>query len=44
VFTHNFKNLASHDFMLGIRWECCDLPAAPPPVVYAPPPPLRSKG
>ena len=44
VFTHDFKNLSSHDFMLGLRWECCDLPAPPPPMVYTPPPPLRSKG
>ena len=44
VFKHDFKNLHSHDFMVGFRWECCDLPAPPPPVVYTPPPPLRSKG
>ncbi len=44
VFTHDFKNLSSHDFMVGFRWECCDLPAPPPPMVYTPPPPLRSKG
>ena len=45
VFTHDFKNLSSHDFMVGFRWECCDLPASPPPVVYTPPPPpLQSKG
>lgn len=39
-----FGNLYSHDFMLGLRWTCCELPA---PVVYAPPPPpplLRSRG
>jgi opacity protein-like surface antigen len=29
-----FKNLTSQDFMLGIRWTCCD----------APPPPLMRKG
>jgi opacity protein-like surface antigen len=44
VFTNDFKNLSSHDFMVGFRWECCDLPAPPPPMVYTPPPPLRSKG
>ena len=44
VFQHDFKNLRSHDFMVGFRWECCDLPAPPPPMVYTPPPPLRSKG
>jgi opacity protein-like surface antigen len=45
TFTHDFKNLSSHDFMVGFRWECCDLPAPPPPMVYTPPPPpLRSKG
>jgi opacity protein-like surface antigen len=30
-----FGNLYSNDFMLGLRWTCCDLP--PPPV-------LRSRG
>jgi opacity protein-like surface antigen len=43
-FTLDFKNLHSHDFMVGFRWECCDLPTPPPPMVYTPPPPLRSKG
>jgi opacity protein-like surface antigen len=48
-----FNNLYSNDFMLGLRWTCCEVPAeapppryvyTPPPPVYAPPPPLRSKG
>lgn len=48
-----FDNLHSHDFMLGLRWTCCELPAPPPRYVYAPPPPayvppppppLRSRG
>ena len=30
-----FKNLTSQDFMLGLRWSCCDEP---------PPPPLMRKG
>jgi opacity protein-like surface antigen len=30
-----FRNLYSNDFMLGLRWTCCDVP--PPPV-------LRSRG
>jgi opacity protein-like surface antigen len=41
-----FKDLYSNDFMLGLRWECCELPPPPPPVVYQPPPPspLQSRG
>ena len=38
-----FKNLYSHDFMIGLRWTCCDLPPPPPPppqYVYTPPPPV----
>lgn len=43
--TYELKNVHSHDFMIGFRWACCDVPA-PAPVVYAPPPPpiIRSKG
>jgi len=43
-----FGKLYSHDFMLGLRWTCCDVPPppryvyTPPPPVYAPP--LHSKG
>jgi opacity protein-like surface antigen len=37
-----FKDLHSHDIMLGLRWTCCDVPLAPPPprYVYQPPPPV----
>jgi len=42
--SYHIDKVHSHDFMIGFRWECCDLPTAPPPVVYTPPPPLRSKG
>jgi opacity protein-like surface antigen len=39
-----FDNLYSHDFMLSLRWTCCELPAPPPPppprYVYTPPPPV----
>lgn len=34
-----FRDLYSHDLMLGLRWTCCEAPA---PVVYQPP--LRSRG
>ena len=39
-----FGNLYSHDFMLGLRWTCCDVEQ--PRTVYAPPPPppLHSRG
>jgi opacity protein-like surface antigen len=39
-----FGNLQSHDFMLGLRWTCCDVEQ--PRTVYAPPPPppLHSRG
>jgi opacity protein-like surface antigen len=37
--SYKFGNLHSHDFMIGLRWTCCDVP---PPPVYQPP--LRSKG
>ena len=36
--SYKFGNLYSHDFMLGLRWTCCDTPPA-----YMPPP-LHSKG
>jgi opacity protein-like surface antigen len=36
--SYKFGNLYSHDFMLGLRWTCCDTPPA-----YMPPP-LNSKG
>jgi len=37
-----FKDISSHDIRLGLRWkfDCCALPAPPPPVVYQPPPPV----
>ena len=28
-----FKDLNSHDLMLGIRWSCCDEPPPPPPLI-----------
>jgi opacity protein-like surface antigen len=35
-----FSKLHSHDFMLGLRWTCCDTAPPPPPrYVYTPPPP-----
>jgi opacity protein-like surface antigen len=46
--SYKFGNLYSHDFMIGMRWTCCEAPAAdryvyaPPPP--PPPPPLHSKG
>jgi len=52
----NFGNLYSHDFMVGLRWTCCETaplppryvytppPAYVPPPSYAPPPPLSSRG
>lgn len=48
-----FRNLTSHDLMLGLRWTCCETEQAPryvyQPQPYSPPPvylqpPLRSKG
>ncbi len=54
--SYKIKDLYSHDFMLGLRWNCCEELFAPPPPryvytppppVYAPPPvypPLRSRG
>jgi opacity protein-like surface antigen len=31
-FQLDFKDLYSHDFMIGLRWECCDIPPPPPPL------------
>jgi len=48
--SYKFGNLYSHDFMLGLRWTCCDTAPppryvySPPPPAYEPPPPLHSKG
>ena len=49
--SYKFGNLYSHDFMLGLRWTCCDTAPpppryvySPPPSAYEPPPPLHSKG
>ncbi len=49
--SYKFGNLYSHDFMLGLRWTCCDTAPpppryvyTPPPPAYEPPPPLHSKG
>ena len=39
--SYKFSNLSSHDFMLGLRWTCCDVDQ-PPRYVYTPP--LHSKG
>jgi len=33
-----FGNLYSHDFMIGLRWTCCDTAPPPPRYVYTPPP------
>ena len=41
-YRFDFKNLYSHDFMLGLRWACCDFAPATPASV--PPPVLQSKG
>ena len=35
-----FKDLHSHDLMLGLRWTCCEVDQPR----YFPPPPLHSKG
>lgn len=42
--SYKFGNLYSHDFMIGLRWTCCDIEQ--PRTVYAPPPPppLHSRG
>jgi opacity protein-like surface antigen len=44
-----FKDLYSNDFMIGLRWTCCDTAPPPPryvyqPQPYVPPPPLQSRG
>jgi opacity protein-like surface antigen len=43
--TFKFGSLYSHDFMIGLRWTCCEV-APTPRYVYTPPPPppLQSKG
>jgi opacity protein-like surface antigen len=38
--SYKFGNLYSHDFMLGLRWTCCEVDQPR----YFPPPPLHSKG
>jgi opacity protein-like surface antigen len=45
-----FDKLHSNDFMIGLRWTCCDTAPPPPRYVYQPqpymppPPPLQSRG
>jgi opacity protein-like surface antigen len=39
--SYKFSNLSSHDFMLGLRWTCCEV-TQPPRYVYTPP--IQSKG
>src|SRR5579885_679256 len=44
-----FDKLYSNDFMIGLRWTCCETAPPPPryvyqPPPYAPPPPLQSRG
>ncbi len=37
--SYKFGNFSSNDFMLGLRWTCCDYgPPAPSQYVYTPPP------
>jgi opacity protein-like surface antigen len=38
--SYKFSNLYSHDFMLGLRWTCCESAPPPPRYVYTPPPPI----
>jgi opacity protein-like surface antigen len=38
--SYKFKDLYSHDFMLTLRWNCCDFDVPPPRYVYTPPPPV----
>ena len=42
---YKFKDLRSHDIMLGLRWTCCDNEQPAPRYVYQPqpytPPPVR---
>jgi opacity protein-like surface antigen len=40
--SYKFGNLYSHDFMIGLRWTCCDVDQ--PRYVYTPPSPLHSRG
>ena len=48
--TFKFDKLYSNDFMIGLRWTCCDTAPPPPRYVYQPqpyvppPPPLQSRG
>jgi opacity protein-like surface antigen len=35
--SYKFKDLYSNDFMLGLRWTCCDTAPPPPRYVYQPP-------
>jgi opacity protein-like surface antigen len=37
--SYKFSDLHSHDFMIGLRWTCCDIAPPPPRYVYRPPPP-----
>jgi opacity protein-like surface antigen len=30
VDTFRFHNLYSHDFMIGLRWNCCEVPSQAP--------------
>jgi opacity protein-like surface antigen len=41
--SYKFGNLHSNDIMLGLRWNCCELPP-PPRYIYRPPPPISSRG
>lgn len=36
-----FKDIASHDLKLGLRWTCCEAEPVAPAPVYAPPPVMR---
>ncbi len=38
--SYKFDDLYSHDFMLTLRWNCCDFDVPPPRYVYTPPPPV----
>ena len=44
--SYKFGNLYSHDFMVGLRWTCCDVdqPRYVSQPSYMPPPPLHSRG
>lgn len=43
--SYKFDKLYSHDFMIGLRWVCCET-EPPPRYVYRPPPPppISSRG